>query len=127
MKKKPNKNLSKEVANELSRMLGIIDPKLIVTFNKEKGIAFIGGEKALPDKLVNLKSESEFILQSEIWKLMNETIRHMAYEIMFTKSTSFDDVRSGKMLLYHLDVMKKLMDSFKSYQHMPLQRPPGTV
>ncbi len=68
------------------------------------------------EEVAGLKSESEFMLNSDLWRLLEGTIRHMAYEIMFTKSKSFDDMLSGKMLLYHLDMQKKLMEAFKSYQ-----------
>lgn len=119
MAKKNPKDIKAEVEKRLSEMLGFLDGNSLITFDKTKGLVFIGGERILPERLANLKAESEFVLKSELWKLMTETVRHMAYDMMFTKSTNFEDIRSGKMLLYHLDVQKKLMETFKSYQHVP--------
>ncbi len=117
MKKKIDRDLQAEVDKHLSEMLGFVDDKSILTFDKSKGTVFVGGEKVLPERLANLKAESEFLLNSDLWKLMNETIRYMAYDRMFIKSASFEDMQSGKMLLYHLDIQKKLMETFRSYQH----------
>ncbi len=116
MPKRPTKDVKEEAEKLLKDMLGALDEARLVTFDKQKGLVYIGGEVADDARLANLKAESEFMLSSELWKLLSETMRYMAYEQMFTKSTSFDDMRSGKMLLYHLDVQKKLMQAFKSYQ-----------
>lgn len=116
MIKKEKKVLKVDVKDEMSKLLGFIDFNSIITFNEKTGVVFIGGERVDEGKLTNLKSESEFILHSDMWKVMSETIRHLAYEMMFIKSTSFEDMKSGKMLLYHLDIQKKIMDILASYK-----------
>jgi len=105
----------KPVEEELAKMLGFVDDKSIITFDEKTGVIFIGGERVVDDKLANLKSESEFMLKSELWKILNETIRHLAYETMFIKSTTYDDMRSGKMLLYHLGMQQRIMTILSAY------------
>jgi len=108
--------VKREVDKRLSSMLGFLDENQIVTFDPKVGIIFLGPERIDESRAMNLKSESEFVLQSQLWKVFNETIRHQAYEIMFLKSTSFDDMRSGKMLLYLLDLQRKILNIFRSYK-----------
>lgn len=119
--KKVSKDIQLEVDKELSRLLGFVDEKSIVTIDQARGIVFIGGQRIDEARLANLKAESEMLLNSELWKLLSETIRHMAYEQIFVKSKDYSEIVSGKMWLYHLDVQKKLMDVFKSYKK---QMPP---
>ena len=111
--------LPKPVEEEVAKLLGFVDFKRIITFNEKAGAIYIGGERVDESRLGNLKAESQFMLNSELWKVMTETIRHMAYEIMFTKSMSFEDMRSGKMLLYHLDTQKKIMDILSRFAKKP--------
>lgn len=120
--KKEPEGLQEAVEKRLADMLGFADPKDVVSFDKQRGFVFVGKDRVPADRLANLKQEAEFVLNSELWRLLEGTIRHMAYEIMFTKSKTFDDMLSGKMLLYHLDTQKKLMEAFRSYQR-PQQAP----
>lgn len=123
MAKKINKDLQEEVNKKLASMLGFVDEKNIITFDKAKGIILIGGERVSEERLTNLRSESEIFLQSDLWKILSGTITFMAYNQMFVKSQKYEDTLSGKMWLYHLDIQKKLMDTFKSYKKT-VQKPP---
>ena len=116
MKKTQSENIEEAVRKRLSELLGFIDERHIVSCNPKTGVIFIGSERIDEGRAQNLKSESEFMLKSDLWKVLNETIRHQAYETMFTKSTSFEDMKSGKMMLYLLDVQKKVMNIFSSYR-----------
>lgn len=113
---KETKDIQEAVNKKLSSLLGFVDERQIVTFDKTKGFIFIGGKSIDEDRILNLQSEANFILQSDLWKILDETIRFMAYEMMFVKSKTYEDVQSGKMWLYHLDIQKKIMSIFKSYQ-----------
>ena len=115
--KKVKKDLKEEVEKELGRLLGFIDKKSIITHDKIKGLVFIGGEMVTdPSRLSNLKSEADFILNSDLWKIISETITYMAHQRMFIKSETFDDLLSGKMWLYHVSIQKEILDILKSYR-----------
>jgi hypothetical protein len=116
MKSLTEKTIDDKVNERISKLLGFVDEKSIVTIDKTKGLVFIGGERVDEGRLMNLKTESEFFMNSELWKVLNETIRYMAYDTAFVKSTKWEDVLSSKMWLYHLDIQKKLMETFKSYK-----------
>lgn len=105
--------LEEAVNKRLVEMLGFYDFKAIFTHNEVTGSLFINGEKIEGGKLANLKSEAEFILKTDLWKILDETLRFTAYERMFTKSKTIEDLLSGKMWLYHIDTQKKIMNLLK--------------
>ena len=95
-------------------MLGFVDYKSVITVNKSTGIMYIGKDRVDESRLANLKSEAEFLSRSDIWKLLNETMRYYAYEKMFVKSNSIDDLLSGKMWIYHLDTQEQILAMLKN-------------
>lgn len=107
------KDIQEEVHKKLVEMLGFIDYKSVITVSKE-GFLFIGKERIDESRLANLRSEAEFLEKSDIWKLLNETMRYSAYEMMFTKSKSIDDLMSGKMWIYHISTQQKILEMLKS-------------
>lgn len=121
---KKNPKLDKESEDKVAKLLGFVDEKSIITIDKIKGIIYIGGQRVDPVRLASLQAESTFLLNSELWKILSETIRHMAHEIMFTKSKTYEDLLSGKMWLYHLDIQKKILETFKSFRKPPTSPAP---
>jgi hypothetical protein len=108
--------MTKTIDEKLNELLGFVDLKNVVTYDKQTGVVFVGGEHLDEAQILNLKSEAEYILQTGIWKILNETIRHVAHETMFTKSQTFEDMRSGRMMLYNLNTIKDLLAVFKGCQ-----------
>lgn len=122
MKEKATEALASKIPKEsveeaVSKLLGFVDEKSIIRYDKDKGIIFIGGERADDNRLANLKSEAEFLLQSDLWKnILTGTVTHIAHETMFVKSTTFDDMKSGKMMLFNLSTIKNILTILSSYQ-----------
>ncbi len=119
MTKRVAKDVKAEAEKYLTSILGFIDEKSIFTFDEKMGIFFLGGERVDPGRMNNLKSEAEIFLRSDLWKVLNETITFMAYQHIFVKSNSFEDVLSGKMWLYHMDIQKKLMNTMRRFKLPP--------
>lgn len=113
------KDIEEEVHKVLVKMLGFVDYKSVITVSKS-GLMYIGKERIDESKLANLKSEAEFLSKSDIWKLLNETMRYYAYERMFVKSNSIDDILSGKMWIYHLDTQEKILTMLKNPVNPPV-------
>lgn len=109
----PEDVLEEAVNKRLVEMLGFFDFKSVITYKEDIGTLFINGERIDGGRLANLKSEAEFILKTDLWKILDDTIRFSAYERMFTKSKTIEDLLSGKMWLYHLDTQKKIMALLK--------------
>lgn len=99
----------------LEEMFTLVDERLVATFDEKTGTAYIGGEKAHPQTLNNLRSEAEFILGSEVWKLMYETPKKLAHKEMFVAGENIDAVKKGRSMIYTLESQKKLLETFKTF------------
>ena len=102
-------------AEKLTKMLSVVDPNSIVTFDSNHGLIFIGGKKADDVVLSNLKSEADFLMSSSLWKLLCNTPRELAQRFMFVSAETLDDIRNGKSMLYTLSTQQKIIDTFRSY------------
>lgn len=100
---------------KLSDLLGFVDENYILTHNKEKGLVFLGGERLEPAQILNLKQEAEVIASTALWKIFNNSLGDIAKKTMFEKSESYDDMKSGKMMLYNLSLMNNILKIFKTY------------
>lgn len=122
MKTKIPKDIQAEVDKRLVEMLGFVDYKSVIT--EKNGFIFIGKERIGESKLNNLKAEAEFLVNSDLWKLLNETMRYSAYERMFIKSESLNNLLTGKMWIYHIDTQQKIIEMFRSFNKKPPIFPP---
>lgn len=104
--------LSKQKLNDL---LSPVDLHKIVTLDKTRGMIYIGGERAEDTRLANLHAEAEFLLQSDIWSLLQESPRELAQRQMFVSGETLADLQKGKSILYTLSAQKNIVETFKSY------------
>lgn len=88
-------------------------PDDVITFDKI-GNAYVNSEKLDETQLDVLKSEAAFIVKSRLWTLITNSLAETAKKTMFEKSESFDDMMSGKMLLYAIDVQRKIIEKLLS-------------
>lgn len=99
----------------LMKLLTLVDWTNVVRIDKAKGILLIGDERADEARLNNLKSEAEIFSSSELWKLLQETPKQLAYDALFKVSESLDDLKKGKAMLYTLDSQQNIVNIFKNY------------
>lgn len=104
------------VSKELNKLLSVVDEKLILSITKS-GIINIGGQPADQTRLANLKAEADFLVESDIWKILNQSIRELAQRAMFVSGESLDDMKKGRSMLYLLDSQNRIVETLKSYQH----------
>ncbi len=105
--------IPKDVQAELHKLLSVVDPSLVVSVSKA-GIIHIGGKPAEQARLANLKAEAEFLAQSDLWKVINQSVRELAQRAMFVEGTTLDFLQKGRSVLYTLDSQQKMVDTFKS-------------
>lgn len=115
---KKAEELAKKKLNDL---LSPVDLHKVVTVNKLAGLIFIGGNKAEEGRLANLKSEAEFILNSEVWQLLKETPKSLAERAMFVSGEGLDDMKKGRSILYTLSNQQNILEILKSY--IPKNKP----
>ncbi len=113
---KKTKTLEEAVEERLLSLLSIVDPRSVVAADRQKGLIYIGGELVDDARLGNLKAEADFFAQSDLWQLMYETPKQLAYNAMFVSGESIKDMEKGRSMLYHLDAQKNILEIFRSYQ-----------
>lgn len=91
------------------------DKQSILTVQKDQKTGatlklLLGKEEIPPQLLSALKVEAGALSNMSLWKVFQETLKDQAHQIMFEKSETFEDLRSGKMMLYNLDVQKNIVD-----------------
>lgn len=101
---------------KLASLLSVVDPKKIVTLDKQRGIVFIGGERVDEGRLANLKSEAEFLSESELWQLIYQTTKELAQKAMFVSGEGLDDLKKGRSILFTLESQRNVVELFKGYQ-----------
>jgi hypothetical protein len=86
-----------------------IVPEDIMTIDKLGKIKIDGIEISEGEKIA-LIEEAKFFRESRLYKIMMNTPKKMAMEAMYNLSQSYDDMKSGKMMLYNLSVQEKLIN-----------------
>ncbi len=112
---------------KLNDLLGFPNQTYILTHDKATGNFYLGGKIMEEGQVLELKSEAEFLKKSELWKILSETVKEIAERTMFTNSQTFDDMKSGKMLLYHLSFQNKNIELFRKYEKKVARKTTGRV
>ncbi len=108
-------------ANELAKqklndLLSPVDLNFVATLNKEKGMIFIGGERADEIRLSNLHQEAEALVKFDLWNLLCETPKELAQRAMFVQGESLADLQKGKSILYTLSTQRNILEIFMKYE-----------
>lgn len=114
-RKTVEERIDEAAQKKLSALLTIVDESFIVRVDKNAKAIFIGGERADDVRLSNLKAEAQFLSESELWKLLNQTPRELAQQAMFISGDDIDAMKKGRSILYTLSVQKNILDTFMSY------------
>lgn len=106
--------LSKE---KLSKLLSVVDERMVISFNEREKAVYIGGQKITdPARLQNMKSEAEAIEQMDIWRVMHETPKRLAQKALFEDDGDSKAVHTkGRAVLYTLDTQQRILSTLKSY------------
>ncbi len=80
---------------------------------EHKGIVYIGGKKLSQDQVKMVCEEVRMITETWVWRILNETIKQQAQEMMFNKSEKYEDIYYSKAVLYVLDLWDKICKRLK--------------
>jgi len=97
--------------NPLSKYLAI-NPNQILKFGRGK--VYLGGNIMPKEEFKILQAEVKYIEKTKFWEIITNYIPEQAKQIMFEKSTTFDDMKTGKAMLYNLDLIIKLKNIIKA-------------
>lgn len=94
-----------------------VNPDYIMTHSKNLDgstkLIFLGGDQIAEQEANNLRSEVKFLRNSKVWAIITSTLKSQAQDIMFSKSQTFEDMRSGKMMLYNLGVQETILSTIE--------------
>jgi hypothetical protein len=103
---------AKELAEKkLGQLLAPIDITQVVS---QKGkILYLGDRIIEEGTLNNLHSEAQFLVGSEIWKVIQDTPRQLAQMAMFVDDGKIENqLIKGRAMLYTLDTQKRIVEIF---------------
>lgn len=92
-----------------------VDPKQVLKQDKN-GIFLIDNEIVSKEEMRSLQNEAKFLQHTRLWQILTETIKDQAEKVMFEKSTSFEDMRTGKMMLYNINLQKQIVNIIEKYK-----------
>ena len=105
-------------ANELAQkkleaLLSPIDWNSVVRYNVQTKQIYIGNDLIDNARMANLKAERNFLLESDMWKLLVETTKAEAEQSMFVKGETLADMQKGKAMLFTLDMLRNILNKFQ--------------
>ena len=98
----------------LPRLINSIKVEDVVSFSRD-GI-YLGGYKVSKEELHALKEEIKYFEKARIWEILTNTLAFKAIERIGEKSITFDDVWSGKMMLFNIELQKNILSVIKNYK-----------
>lgn len=102
-----------EIETKLSELLTGVDFNDVISTDKAKGIVYLGKDRANPARLNNLKAEAEFLAQSDLWKLLNETPKELAQKEMFVHADSIEGMRKGRAVIFLMSQQNNIIELLK--------------
>lgn len=97
----------------MASLLSVLNDADIVSRETRSGALLIGGKPVDESTLANIKAEAEFLVHSELWGLLYETPKKLAYQAMFVDDGTIENqLIKGRAILYMLDSQKRIVDLF---------------
>ena len=100
-----------------------VDPDNVIMFDRVGGL-YVSGEKVSESESKLLKEEAIYLKNTKIWNLIINTIADQARDVIFKKSKDFEDVKSGKLMLYNLDLIEKIRGRCENYEQIKKESAP---
>lgn len=97
----------------LSHLLRVPNPHDVLWVNPKTRKVYLGGEQISEQEQRNLKAEAILIKKTRLWQILNETLTEHARKTMFEKSTNYEDMKSGKLLLFARSMESSIVDTLE--------------
>lgn len=75
-----------------------------------KPVITLAGEPLTPTEQEQLKSEADYLSRSNLWRIMQETVKAKAIEKSVVQSKNWEEVLGGKMMLHNLGLLHAMVD-----------------
>jgi hypothetical protein len=94
----------------LKHLLKAIVLSDVLKMDEKTGVMTLGGEKLTENELRGLKEEAGYIKRTRLWSVLTNTLQDQAHTVMFQKSKNWEDMVTGKTMLYNIDIQEKIID-----------------
>ncbi len=109
------KKLKQKLKNRLlNYLLNTITIDELHTYNPKTGKHYLNSIELTEDEAANIGQQARNYRETLLYKILSSTVKNKAQKAMFEKSMSFDDMISGKMILFAIDLQDKIMDKFEA-------------
>lgn len=79
----------------------------------QDGTVWLGKERLTDTDISSLKAEAKALSESRLWVILQSTVGELARQTMFEQSQTFNDMLSGKLMLYSLQKIAKIVSLIK--------------
>lgn len=87
-----------------------VDIRDVLTVSKD-GRLYLGKDLMTEVQQRNLKAEVKFFKETQLAKILFASLAERARLTMFERSTTYDDMKSGKLMLLSIDQQKQIVDA----------------
>lgn len=117
--KEMREEIEQKAQTRLSELTYSVDPNEVIRATADRvgnSVSIKLGDKELSTSEVRtLKEEVKWYRQSNLYKIFQNTLKNKAQEVMFTKSITFDDMKSGKMCLLNIDIQENILKAIETF------------
>ena len=92
-----------------------IDPLNVFTHNKA-GLLMCNGEQLTEAEISSLQEEIKFLTKTRIWGILTNTLKDMARQTMCENSQTWDDMLTGKMMLFNISIQENVLKLIQDYK-----------
>jgi len=78
-----------------------------------KKMVLLGNQEITSGELQALKEEVMYFENTRLKDVFFNTVREKSIESAFVKSTSYEDVKTGKLMVVNLDILERIMKTIK--------------
>lgn len=75
-----------------------------------KPVLVVNAKPLSPIDHEQLVKDADYFTRSNLWRIMQETVKQKAIEKSVLKSTNWEETLSGKMMLHNLGIQKSIID-----------------
>lgn len=114
-------NLKTKLVNKLlAHLLVAPDPDNILSFDYHNvggrmvvASVKIGGDEITSQLAQSLKEEARTLKRMYLWQVINASLAEQARQVMFNKSQSWEDMKTGKDILYTTNMQQKWVEGLE--------------
>lgn len=100
--------VAKRAQDLYSQQNWLVNPNHVFQVTKD-GIPYLDMDPITKEKLKELQHQAKFLQDTELWAVLTTLVRQKAIEQAINKSTSWEHVLPGKMMVHNIALLEGLV------------------